>query len=135
MINIFITMPFACQAIVVIDTLKDHAQLGRFFNAKFKCLTSPNQEILRQVTLRGHTFIEKIDFSDAHTIEYHIEGQGPVKNHQARIWATPLTTGCQLHYSIQCQALNWQPSWLVKLIIKHDISRALAKLRAYCDGR
>lgn len=134
MINIYITKEFNCSAEHVISLLSDHAQLGRFFKAQFRCIKDDASGLSREVTLRGHCFVEKIDSCSPLSIDYHIEGQAPVQQHLARIWAIPTQLGCQLHYSITCQAKKWQPTWLVKLIIQHDIVQALNKLRRFCDG-
>lgn len=133
-INIVVKQSFACEPATVISALSEHQQLNRFFNASFTVLPSPAHYTRRQVSMLGCHFIERVEQSEPFTLNYHIEGNGPVNHHRASIIATPSDSGCQLVYSIYCRAKWWQPSWLVEYIIRHDLTRALNKLKDYCDA-
>lgn len=133
-INIVVKQSFACEPETVITALSEHQRLDRFFNASFTVLPSSDQYIRRQVSMLGYCFIERVEQSEPLSLNYHIEGKGPVNHHRASIIATPSDSGCQLVYSINCQAKWWQPSWLVEYIIRHDLIQALNKLKDYCDA-
>lgn len=133
-IRISQTQTLQCSAELVVATLLEHEQLNRFFNASFAMLPAHTGIWRRQVTMLGHQFIEHVKHNEQYSIEYHIVGPSPVKNHHAKIQLTPLKAGCQLTYVINCDAKFWQPSWLLKALITQDLKRALIKLKAYCDA-
>ena len=133
-IDIVVIQSFACEPEIVISTLSEHQHLDRFFNASFTVLPSHEHYTRRQVSMLGYRFIERVEQVDPFTLNYHIEGDGPVNHHRASINVTPSETGSQLVYSIHCQAKWWQPSWLLQAIIRHDLTQALHKLKEQCDA-
>jgi len=122
------------SAETVLSTLCDHVRLNRFFNASFSIISAEEGVVRRQVTILGYQFIEHVTQTDLYTLEYYIAGPSPVKNHSAKIKVKPLKAGCQLTYLIHCDAKWWQPTWLLRLLITHDLKKALIKLKAYCDA-
>ncbi|HEA18008.1 MAG TPA: SRPBCC family protein [Pseudoalteromonas prydzensis] len=128
------TQTLQCSAELVVATLLDHEHLDRFFNASFATLPAHTGIWRRQVKMLGYQFIEHVEHTEQYSIEYYIAGQSPVKNHHAKIHLTPLKSGCQLVYVINCDAKFWQPTWLLKALITQDLQRALIKLKAYCDA-
>lgn len=128
------TQHFHSLAETVFSILCDHARLNRFFNASFSIISAEEGVVRRQVTILGYQFIEHVTQTDLYTLEYYIAGPSPVKNHSAKIKVKPLKAGCQLTYLIHCDAKWWQPTWLLRLLITHDLKKALIKLKAYCDA-
>lgn len=125
---------FQCSGEKVIGTLRDHERLDRFFSASFSTLPSNAYIERRLVKMLGHQFTEHVKHTNQYTIEYCIVGPSPVKNHSAKIQLTPLKVGCKLNYVISFDAKFWQPAWLLKALISHDLKRALVKLKVYCDA-
>ncbi len=95
MISITVAQEILAPANQVAGVLLNHAQLGRFFNAKISLVKPENQgEIkggqgaVRQVSIGKITFKERILSADYHHICYQIIGNKPVANHQGDIYLT-----------------------------------------------
>lgn len=138
MITISLSRTIAASADEVIATLLDHRRLDRFFDAKFTVKTpataSNGVGLVREITMRGEQFCEEVVAVTKNCIQYRIVGVKPVKNHYGSIHAIDTTQGCKINYIITCQALWWQPSFIVKKLINQDISRGLNKLAEHFNG-
>ncbi|WP_299082225.1 SRPBCC family protein [uncultured Paraglaciecola sp.] len=145
MILIKIEQKVAATSIQVRDTLLDHEQLNRFFNAEFLLVQAEDQgEIqggkgaIRQVSMLGNRFQERIISANEQHISYQIIGNKPVANHQGDIYLSEDTSSPQpithIQYHISCTAPWWQPNFLVKHFITKDISQALNKIATLFSG-
>lgn len=141
MITVKLIKPITAKPEAVISLLLEHGKLDRFFNASFVQTRDADEgEIaggagsIRKVTMRGQTFLEQIIAASERHITYKIIGDGPVSQHRGDIHAQEHQMGTVLHYTIICKAPWWQPNWLVKMVIKRDISRGLDKLAASFGG-
>lgn len=147
MISITLQQNIAAPPSKVRDTLLDHEQLNRFFNADFRLIRKQNDgEIkggkgaVRQVTMIGATFKEKIISADHNHISYQIIGNKPVADHRGDIHfceathfdekntSSPIT---EITYHITCKSPWWLPNPVLKPLIKRDIIQALKKLAIY----
>ena len=142
MIFINIRQKIAATPEMVKSTLLDHAQLHRFFNAKFLLIKSQNsgevaggKGAIRQIQMSGLEFKEQIISADDNHISYQIIGNKPVAKHQGDIYfssaedeVTPVTA---ITYCIQCAAPWWLPSFILKFFIEKDIVSALKKLNSH----
>ncbi len=95
MISITVAQEILAPANKVAEVLLNHAQLGRFFNAKISLIKPENQGELkggqgavRQVSIGKITFKERILSANYHHICYQIIGNKPVANHQGDIYLT-----------------------------------------------
>jgi hypothetical protein len=121
------------------ETLLDHENLSRFFNAKFKLITKEGKgEIVggkgavRQVFIGRHSFNEQIICANDGHICYQIVGKGPVTKHQGDIYLITVNPSkTKILYEIQCQGPHFIPSFIVKYMIEKDIRKALVKLASY----
>jgi hypothetical protein len=164
--------------------LLNHAQLGRFFNAKISLIKPENQGELkggqgavRQISIGKITFKERILSANYHHICYQIIGNKPVANHQGDIYLTTYSdvnnlpkiaiknnhelkknkaqqhnrsvhskdntslaniketnkeatnpSFTYINYIITFNGLAWLPDFLVKFLVKRDISAAMQGL-------
>jgi len=139
MISITLKQNIAATPSQVRNTLLEHEQLNRFFDADFVLIQKQNDgEIkggkgtVRQVSMIGVTFEERIISADHNHISYQIVGNKPVANHRGDILfcednttTIPMT---QITYHIKCKAPWWLPSSILGFLIKKDITQALKKL-------
>lgn len=142
MITIKVNQQIQASAEQVRETLLDHQQLERFFNAKFSIIKKQNSgEIaggkgaVRQVTIGNIIFKEQIISADNQHICYRIIGKGPVKAHQGDIYLTAGidekgvdNSGTQLEYIIKFIGPKWCPNTILKFFIGRDIQKAMKKL-------
>lgn len=142
MITIRLTQQIKSGVNDVFNTLLEHEQLSRFFSGTFRVVhpskdTSNSNGVgaVREICMRGETFCEEITAAKDGCIEYRILGNKPIKNHRGMIDIKPNQLGCLVNYVIECEAQWWQPSFIVKRIITHDISVGLTKLTEYFNGR
>lgn len=140
MIKIRLTKVIASDAVSIMKLLLAHDQLEQFFSGKFVQTKSAGHGepqggygAIRKVTLHGQTFFEQIVFANQEHIRYRIIGEGPVSNHQGDIMLLSQGDDTLIEYSIVCQAPWWQPQFIVKAIISHDIRQGLNKLARYCN--
>jgi len=122
------------------NTLLDHQQLDRFFNAKFSIIKKENNGELtggkgavRQVTIGKIIFQEQIISADNNHICYRIIGKGPVSAHQGDIYLTAVDAsstqaGTQLDYIIKFIGPKWCPDTILKFFVERDIQKAMKKL-------
>ncbi|ASM52968.1 hypothetical protein PNIG_a0683 [Pseudoalteromonas nigrifaciens] len=144
MIQITLKQKIAATPLQVRDALLDHAQLERFFNAKFVLLKKQNEgEIIggkgaiRQVIMAGVRFEERIISADSNHISYQIIGNKPVAEHRGDIYfcvSDNAPTSTEVTYNIRCKTPWWLPSLVIKFFIKKDIAQALNKLKANFKG-
>jgi hypothetical protein len=125
--------------------LLDHVKLDRFFDAKFILIRNENEgEIfggkgaIRQVSMIGMKFQERIISADNNHISYQIIGNKPVADHRGDIHffeaentSVPKT---EITYNLRFNAPWWLPSYLLSFFIKKDIMRALKKLEMHFEG-
>lgn len=139
MLTISLTKFINASADDVHSALLDHEQLGRFFNGSFTvkqpATCSTGVGLIREITMRGEKFCEEVTAVTQCCIHYRIIGNKPVKNHYGSIHIIDSSHGCNINYLITCQAQWWQPSFVVKKIINHDMSHGLTKLAEYFNGR
>lgn len=145
MISITVKQNLAATPSKVRDTLLEHEQLNRFFNAEFLLIKKQNKgEIkggkgtIRQVSMIGVTFEELIISADNNHISYQIIGNKPVADHRGDILfckdnntATPMT---EVTYKISGTAPWWLPNSVLGFFIKKDITQALNKLAISFKG-
>ncbi|MCH2056431.1 MAG: SRPBCC family protein [Thalassotalea sp.] len=119
----------------LLETLLEHEQLSRFFNASFTVERQSDEgEIAggkgcrRQVTTMGQTFSEEILKADLSGITYRIVGSKPIKHHLGRIVFETTGDTTLISYHIKGIAPNHLPTFLVKFLIQRDIKSALKKL-------
>lgn len=124
----------------LLETLLEHEQLSRFFNATFIVERESDEgEIAggkgcrRQVTTLGQTFSEEILKADLSGITYRIVGSKPLKHHLGRIVFETHGDKTLISYHIKGIAPNHLPNFLVKFFIKRDINCALKKLATYFE--
>jgi len=139
MISITVKQKVKATPSQIKQTLLKHEQLDRFFNANFLLIKKQNEgEIkggkgtVRQVSMIGVQFEERIISADNNHISYQIIGNKPVADHRGDIYFcnesevdTPMT---EVTYNINCKAAWWQPSVILVFFIKKDITQALKKL-------
>ena len=145
MISISVKHILHATPLQISEKLLDHEQLSRFFNAEFKLIRKENEgEIkggkgsIRQISMMGVTFKERIiDANNSH-ISYHIIGNKPVAEHRGDILfsendnsETPLT---EVTYNINCKAPWWIPTFILSFFIKKDVIEALNKLESNVKG-
>jgi len=142
MITIRLTQQMCCGVDDVFNTLLEHETLTRFFDATFRVVhpssdsTNANGAgVVREICMRGETFCEQIVTAKDGYIEYQILGNKPLKKHKGMIDIKANQQGCLVNYVIECESLWWQPSFIVKRIISHDINVGLTKLAEYFNGR
>ena len=95
MISITVAQEILAPANKIAEVLLNHAQLGRFFNAKISLVKSENQGELkggkgaiRRIRTGKIIFKEQIISASYHHICYQIIGNKPVANHQGDIYLT-----------------------------------------------
>ena len=138
MISIDLTQKIAATPSQISEVLLEHEQLNRFFNADFQLINIQNEgEItggkgaVRQVSMLGVKFKERIISADNQHISYQIMGNKPVAEHRGDIYfyednaETPMT---EVNYKISCKAPWWLSSFVLGFFIKKDIAQALNKL-------
>ena len=138
MISIDLTQKVAATPSQISEVLLEHEQLNRFFNADFQLINNQNEgEItggkgaVRQVSMLGVKFKERIISADNQHISYQIMGNKPVAEHRGDIYfyednaETPMT---EVNYKISCKAPWWLSSFVLGFFIKKDIAQALNKL-------
>jgi hypothetical protein len=149
MISISVKQNIASKPSQVRDILLEHKHLDRFFNATFLLLKTQNKgEIsggkgsIRQVSMPGGKFQERIISADDTHISYQIIGNKPVAEHRGDIYfhtdnnsPEPLTAPItKITYNISCKAPRWIPSFVLSFFIKKDITQALKKLASHFKG-
>jgi hypothetical protein len=146
MISINLKQSIAATPSQVKDILLDHDQLNRFFDANFVLIETQNEgEIkggkgaVRQVSMLGVKFKERIISADNQHISYQIIGDKPVADHRGDIlFSTDITTATpmtEVTYKISCKAPWWIPSFILGFFINKDIAQALKKLAiSFDDG-
>ena len=113
----------------VLGELLDHANLSRFFNAKFRQVRKQNEGSItggqgtqRQVSMLGTSFVEEILSADESGISYQIIGDWPVKQHRGTI---TLIAGqgdeTLVNYQIVCQSPWFLPSALLQCLLNKDM--------------
>ncbi|MCF6435905.1 MULTISPECIES: hypothetical protein [unclassified Pseudoalteromonas] len=127
LLDIFITLPLDSQ--LTLSQFCDSKTLAKIFNGTFQALPSINQQTRRQVTMRGHSFVEVITHSSAQRLCYQIEGHGPIKHHLGVISLTKMNTHLRLRYQIFGLSNTLLPNWLLKLILLYDFKAAMRRLR------
>lgn len=139
MITVSLSKTINAPAEDVRNTLLDHDQLGRFFSGHFSikkpATDTAKAGVIREIVMRGQRFCEEIVAVTSTCIHYRIVGDKPLRNHYGSIHMIDTPTGCQLNYLITCQALWWQPSFIIKRVISRDIGLGLTKLKEHFDGR
>lgn len=145
MISINLKQKIAAAPSQVKDILLEHDQLNRFFNANFKLIKKQsNGEIkggkgaVRQVSMLGVKFEERIISADNQHISYQIVGNKPVAEHRGDIYFyennTTITPMTEVTYKISCKPPWWLSSFVLGFFIKKDIKRALKKLAISFKG-
>jgi len=142
MITIRLTQQIHSGVFEVFNTLLEHDLLARFFDGTFRVIQPSSDPdnvngagTIREICMRGETFREQITAAKEGYIEYCILGDKPLKNHKGMIDIKSNSQGCLINYVIECEALWWQPSFIVKRIISRDINVGLIKLAEYFNGR
>jgi len=139
MISINLTQKIAATPSQIRDVLLEHDQLNRFFNADFQLINKQDEgEVaggkgaVRQVSMLGVKFKEKIISADNQRISYQIVGNKPVAEHRGDIYfcednrtLVPMT---EVTYKISCKAPWWLSSFVLGFFINKDIKQALYKL-------
>jgi hypothetical protein len=146
MISISVKQTIAAKPSQVRDILLEHEHLSRFFNANFLLIKTQNEtEVrggkgsIRQVSMLGGKFQERIISADNRQISYQIIGNKPVSQHRGDIYfhtnnnspepsTAPIT---EITYNIICKAPGWIPEIIVGFFIKKDITQALKKLASH----
>jgi hypothetical protein len=145
MISINLTQKVAATPLQISEVLLEHEQLNRFFNADFQLINNQNEgEIaggkgaVRQVSMLGVKFKERIISADNQHISYQIIGNTPVAEHRGDIYfcednntVTPMT---EVNYKISCKAPWWLSNFVLGFFIKKDIAQALNKLAINFKG-
>jgi hypothetical protein len=145
MISISLKQNIPATPSQVRDTLLEHQQLNRFFDAEFLLIKEQDKaEIqggkgaVRQICMIGVTFEECIISADNNHISYQIIGNKPVADHRGDIYfcknnttAEPMT---EVTYNISCKAPWWLPSFILGFLIKKDVTQALKKLSIHFKG-
>jgi len=145
MISIVVKHILHATPLQIKEILLEHAQLNRFFDAKFKLVRKENEgEIkggkgaIRQISMMGVKFEERIISADNNHISYRIVGNKPVADHRGDILfsqsdnvETPFT---EVTYNINCKPPWWMPSFILSFFIKKDVREALSKLESYLKG-
>ncbi len=95
MITITVVQPIFAPVNQIVEVLLNHAQLGRFFNAKISQLTPENvgelkggRGAIRFINIGKISFKEQIVSATYEHICYQIIGNKPVANHQGNIYLT-----------------------------------------------
>lgn len=132
----------ACTADTLLNTLLDHSNLGRFFNAKFQVLRPANKgEIsggkgcIRQVSILGVNFEEQITQADQTGICYQVLNDFPVRQHRGEIHFHKIGEHTQVSYRIQYQHPWYIPKFALKSILQKDIQQCLNRLGDMYDPR
>ncbi|MFT5295345.1 MAG: hypothetical protein ACI9YH_001359 [Colwellia sp.] len=139
MISITVKQTINATPLQIRKILLEHEQLHRFFNAEFLLMKIQDEgEVkggkgaIRQISMMGVKFEEKIVSADNNHISYQIIGNKPVSEHRGNInfsqdnnTATPNT---EVNYNISCKAPWWIPSFILSFFIKKDVKQALSKL-------
>jgi hypothetical protein len=125
----------SCSADTLLNTLLDHRNLERFFNAKFKVLKPANKgEVtggkgcIRQVSILGISFEEQITQADHTGIYYRVLNDFPVHQHRGEIRFHKTDEHTQVAYRIQCQSPWYIPKFVLKAILQKDIQQCLNRL-------
>ncbi|TWX53708.1 SRPBCC family protein [Colwellia hornerae] len=133
----------------ICETLLEHQQLSRFFDATFSLIQPQNKTELkggkgaiRQVKISGITFSERIISADHHHISYQIIGNKPVAEHRGNIHFNEndlakdsnIPASTEVTYHISCKAPWWLPSLILAFFIKKDLGQALKKLASHFPG-
>jgi hypothetical protein len=145
MISINLKQKVAAKPSQVMGILLEHNQLNRFFNADFQLINKQNEgEIaggkgaVRQVSMLGVKFEERIISADNEHISYQIVGNKPVADHRGDIYfcedSTTTMPMTDVTYKISCISPWWLPSAILGFFIKKDITQALKKLAVSFKG-
>jgi hypothetical protein len=146
MISISVKQNIAAKPSQLRDILLEHEHLCRFFNARFSLIKAQNEaEIsggtgsVRQVSMLGGKFQERIISADDKQISYQIIGNKPVAQHRGDIYfhsnnnsPGPSTASItEITYNISCKEPWWVPEFILGYLIKKDIKQALKKLASH----
>ncbi|WP_249297152.1 SRPBCC family protein [Pseudoalteromonas phenolica] len=131
-----------CSTDTLLNTLLDHSNLDRFFNAKFKVLKPANKDeitggkgCIRQVSILGVCFEEQIIQADQTGICYQVLNDFPVRQHRGEIHFQKTGEHTQISYRIQCQSPWYIPKFVLKAILQKDIQQCLNRLGDMYDPR
>lgn len=146
MINILVKQTIAASSEALLQTLLDHEQLDRFFNANFYVVHSQEKNeikggkgCIREIKTAGFTFQEQIMKANSDEIHYQIIGDFFLKQHFGRIVFSSNSNGnssavsTSVEYSIAFHVPWYLPSWLIKYFVESDIIKAMRKLKVYFD--
>lgn len=132
----------ACSADTLLNTLLDHSNLDRFFNAKFKVLKpadkgelSGGKGCIRQISIWGISFEEQITRADQTRICYRVLNDFPVRQHRGEIHFHKIGEHTQVAYRIQCKSPWYIPKFVLKVILQKDIQQCLNRLGDIYDPR
>ena len=136
MISITVRKNINATPLKIRELLLEHEQLNRFFDARFKLIREQDEEevkggkgAIRQITMMGVKFEEKIISADENHISYEIIGSKPVSEHRGNILFSPgKNSSTEVNYNICCKAPWWIPSFILSFFIKKDVKQALNKL-------
>ena len=139
MISITVKQNITASPSQIRKTLLEHEQLNRFFNADFLLIKKQNdgevnggKGAIRQVSMIGVKFEERIVSADDNHISYQIIGNKPVAEHRGDIYfgsdSNSIMPMTEITYNINFKAAWWQPSFILVYFIKKDITQALKKL-------
>ncbi|MFT4810190.1 MAG: hypothetical protein ACI9LX_003553 [Paraglaciecola sp.] len=145
MISISVKQNITAKPSQVRDILLEHEHLCRFFNARFSLIKAQNEaEIsggtgsVRQVSMLGGKFQERIINADDKQISYQIIGNKPVAHHRGDIYfrsnnspVTSTASTTEITYNISCKEPWWVPEFILGYLIKKDITQALKKLASH----
>lgn len=153
MITIEVTQKISAPVEQVCQTLLDHPQLERFFNAKVNTIKMQNDGELiggkgavRQISIGKIVFEEEIIKASNEHICYRIIGNWPVSAHQGDIYLTAQLAPqarshdsdhntTQLDYIIKFTGPKWLPDFLLKFFVERDIVNAMKKLAEHFSSR
>ncbi|TMP37661.1 SRPBCC family protein [Pseudoalteromonas rubra] len=139
MVDILCQKVIPAKPHIVLETLLDHQQLGRFFNARFKVVQSAvhpairgGSGCIREVSMLGIRFYEQILHADEHAIRYQIVGDFPVKKHHGEIRLRRCTDkqSTQVDYHVRFAAPRYLPGFVLRRVVTRDINLALTRLEA-----
>lgn len=144
MINILVKQSIPTSKEILLQTLLEHEQLGRFFNARFSVVRAENKNeikggsgCVRAIKTAGLTFQEQIMEANSDGIHYQIIGDFFLKEHVGKIMFSSNNNGSAVvtgvEYSIAFQVPWYLPSRLIKYFVESDIIKAMQKLKEHFD--
>lgn len=122
--------------------LLDHHNLRDFFNATFKVVKKADIDqpqggkgCVREVSILGIRFCEKIIKADENGIHYCVVNNFPVKAHAGHIRFQREGNHTLVAYSISCQAPWFIPNRFLQRVLQSDVEQCLHKLGERFDPR